>query len=158
MTISALRLLQPHPFGIILPLLTCLCHHYLSACGSRFFRNTFKGRSSCSHTEAPSPSRCLFCPILDMNRAPQGHPSLKFAMYSLNPPFPLPLNDRCSLWPRVQTLVGPLKRVQPRKITIVRDLATLWEQQCTNRVLWHDGAFNPSIKGPCWRHCINHYP
>jgi hypothetical protein len=116
-------------------------------------------------------------PILDINGAPQVHPSLKFAVYSFvqTPLAPLPLNGRCSLWPRVQTRgatqtrwcqtaqamsgvcqlmrsdLGPHHSIctgQPRKPTIVRDLATLWEQQCTNRVLWHDDACNPHIKGP----------
>ena len=62
-----------------------LCRHYLSACSPRFFQNTFKGRSSRSHRSAISFSLSLV-QFWTSSGAPQGHPSLTFAVYSSNPP------------------------------------------------------------------------
>jgi hypothetical protein len=64
-----------------------LCRHYLSACSPRFFQNTFKGRSSRSHRSAISFSLSLV-QFWTSSGAPQGHPSLTFAVYSSNPPRP----------------------------------------------------------------------
>lgn len=50
----------------------------------------------------------------------------------------------------IRSRPSPLCTDQPRKATIVRDLATLWEKQYIVPLFMARKAYNPDIKGPCW--------
>jgi hypothetical protein len=60
-----------------------------------------------------------------------------------------PGNVRCQLC-AIRSRPSPLRTDQPRKAIIVRDLATLWEQQCIDPFFVARKAYNPYIKGSCW--------
>jgi len=120
-----------------------------------------------------SPSYYLFSPILGMTNF-QGHRSLNIRRALVQTPLPFrsmtavhcdrgytsvappiqytlvskcPGNVRCQL---VRSDLGPHHLMRPRKATVIRNLATLWEQQCMTRFSVARKAFNPHIKSPRW--------